>query len=85
MVIDLPLIIGIVGMVLILVAFFMVQSHSWSQDSLIYDAVNCVGSVLLVIYGITGGAWPFVILNGVWALYSFKDIVINLSSKKPKR
>jgi len=89
MVVDLPLVIGIIGMILILVAFFQVQSHAWSQDGLAYDVVNFAGSVLLVIYGITGGAWPFVILNGVWALYSLKDIILDLTpkyaTKRPKR
>lgn len=72
-------------MILILYGFFMAQSHRWSTDGLAYDMINFIGSVLLLLYGITGGAWPFVILNGVWALYSLKDIVIDLTTKNQSR
>jgi hypothetical protein len=73
---------GIAGMLLILIAFFKVQSHRWSQDSMIYDVFNFLGSVLLVIYGIAGEAWPFVILNGIWAIYSLKDVIVDLGARK---
>ena len=76
---------GIGGMILILIAFFMVQAHKWSQDALIYDAVNFLGSTLLVIYGVAGKAWPFVVLNGVWAIYSLKDLIGDLVVRGKKR
>jgi glucose uptake protein GlcU len=75
---DLPLTLGIIGMALILLGFFMTQSHKWSQDDLKYDLTNFVGSALLVYYGIIGRAWPFVILNGVWGLYSLKDVFVDM-------
>ena len=75
---------GIIGMILILLAFFMVQSHRWSQDDLIYDFVNFLGSLLLVIYGISGHAWPFVILNSVWGLYSLKDVLSDMLKKSAR-
>ena len=77
--------IGIVGMVLILIAFFMVQSHTWSQDDLIYDIVNMLGSACLVIYGIAGRVWPFVILNSIWGIYSLKDVIVDLIERGKKR
>ena len=76
---------GIAGMLLILLAFFMVQSHTWSQDDLIYDFVNFLGSLLLVIYGVAGHAWPFVILNSVWGLYSLKDVLADMMKKPPSK
>ncbi len=77
---------GMIGMLLILIGFFMVQSHRWSQDDLKYDLINAVGSLLLVIYGIEGRAWPFVILNTIWALYSLKDVITDTmkTQAKPK-
>ncbi len=73
---------GLLGMLLILIAFFMVQAHKWSQDGLTYDMINFLGSALLVIYGVAGKAWPFVILNGVWAMYSLKDVILDIVSPK---
>ncbi len=76
---------GIAGMILILIGFFMVQSHTWSQDDLIYDTVNFLGSLLLVVYGVAGKAWPFVILNSIWGLYSLKDVITDVIARGKKR
>ncbi len=84
MVVDLPLVAGIGGMICILIGFFMTQSHRWSQDDITYDIINMIGSSLLVWYGIAGKAWPFVILNTVWALYSLKDVIKDSQQKRPK-
>ena len=75
---DLFLTLGILGMVCILYAFLMVQTHRWSQDDMKFDLVNLIGSALLLVYAVNGEMWPFVILNGVWALYSLKDVVKDL-------
>jgi len=74
---DLFLLLGITGMSMILVAFFLIQTHRVTADSLMFDLFNAFGSSLLVIYGISGRAWPFVILNAVFALYSFWDIAMH--------
>ena len=80
---NLPLLLGILGMILILIGFFGVQTHKMNQDALSYDILNFLGSALLVYYGVIGHAWPFVILNSVWALYSLKDIVSDVRHKNP--
>lgn len=79
---DIYFIAGIVGMSLILIAFLLLQKHCISQDNLSYDAMNFFGSALLVIYGIQGGAWPFVILNGIFGLYSLLDMYVDIKSQK---
>lgn len=80
---DLPLFIGIAGAACILAGFLLVQRHTWSQDSLRYDVLNVIGSLLLLIYGWMGQAWPFVVLNAVWAVYSLKDIATDI--RRPRR
>ncbi len=82
---DLFLILGIIGMAIILIAFVLGQMHRLKQDDLLYDAMNAVGSSLLVAYAVNGRAWPFLILNAVWAVYSFKDVVraLSLRSRDP--
>ncbi len=74
---NIPLLAGIAGMFCILVGFFLVQSHRLSPDSLRYDVLNFIGSAMLVWYAWDGSSWPFLVLNGVWALYSLKDIVFS--------
>ena len=73
---------GIIGMVCILYAFLRVQTHAWTQDLMRYDVVNFLGSAFLLIYALEGRAWPFVVLNGIWALYSLKDMVGDLKTPK---
>ncbi len=78
---DLFLILGILGMLLVLVGFLMLQRHKWTADDTAYDLVNFLGAGLLVVYAIPGRAWPFIILNGIYALYSLKELVTDLSKK----
>ncbi|MBT3303939.1 hypothetical protein HN592_00970 [Candidatus Woesearchaeota archaeon] len=68
------LIIGLIGMGLILFAFFMNQIHRWKSDSLYYDIVNVIGSLLLTIYALRINSWPFLILNAIWLVISIKDV-----------
>jgi hypothetical protein len=79
---DITLAVGIFGMVCILAAFILGQMNIWKNDSLSYDLTNLVGSGLLVYYGLMIGGYPFVLLNGVWAIFSFRDVIIDLSKKK---
>lgn len=75
------LILGIIGMASILFAFLMTQLHAWTQDQMRYDIVNFVGSALLLIYALDARAWPFVILNGIWAAYSLKDALKDIGKR----
>ncbi len=72
------LIIGLAGSTTILVGFLLNQRKILSEDDTRYDLLNAIGSLLLVIYAIDGRAWPFVILNSVWMLYSGADVIKDL-------
>jgi hypothetical protein len=82
--VDPFLVIGIVGMTCMLIGFFGVQSHRMNQDSLGYDVLNLIGGVLLVVYGVAGEVWPFVVLNGIWALTSLRDVIVDLRQKSER-
>ena len=69
------LIIGVIGASLVLLSFILNQTHKWRDTSLRYDAVNFIGSALLILYAIMIGSWPFVILNTIWAGVSLRDII----------
>ncbi|MDO8571144.1 MAG: hypothetical protein Q7R79_00505 [bacterium] len=79
-----PMIIGLVGAALILLAFVLGQLHVWKDTYLAYDLLNAAGSILLVVYGWMGSAWPFVILNSVWAIVSLRDVAVDLSRNARK-
>ena len=73
--------IGIIGAGLVLLAFIMNQTKKWKNDSLVYDLVNFLGAGILIIYGLMIKGYPFVILNLVWALFSLRDVIIDLKKK----
>ena len=73
--------IGIIGAGLVLLAFIMNQTKKWKNDSLVYDLVNFLGAGILIIYGLMIKGYPFVILNSVWALFSLRDVIIDLKKK----
>ncbi len=70
------LLIGIAGMLMILIGFLLINMHKLTADSTWYDVLNFAGSGLLVISALATRAWPFVILNAVFALYSLRDLLV---------
>ena len=78
---DLVTILGIVGAVIILVFFLLNQFKLMSVDSVWYDAGNLIGSVILFAYAWLIGSVPFLIINGVWALFSLRDVVIDITRR----
>ncbi len=79
---ELIKLIGTGGATVILIAFILNQLHLWKSTSLKYDVANFIGGVLLVIYAYKIGSYPFTVLNTVWALVSFRDIIIDI--RRPK-
>ena len=52
--------------------------------ALSYDIWNFLGAGLLVAYSLALRAHPFAVLNGVWALFSLKDIFKDVIAKGKK-
>ena len=78
-------IIGTIGATIILVFFILEQMHKINNESIWYDGGNFIGSVLLVIYAILLSSIPFLILNGVWAVFSLKDVITDLIKRKKEK
>ena len=79
---DLITIIGVAGALIILAAFFLNETHRISEDSLVYDGMNLVGSFLLIVYAIALNSLPFLVLNGVWFAIALRDVIIDLKNNK---
>ena len=63
-------VIQIAGALLILTAFAAVQLQRMRPDSRLYLTLNLVGSVILAVLALTASQWGFVLLEGVWAVFS---------------
>ncbi len=68
-------IIGIIGAALVLVAFFLTNFRNVDEKTKADEICNLLGSLCLIYYAWVGGAWPFFVLNTVWALWSFKILL----------
>ena len=73
---------GIIGSGLILLGFLLRKNKSFGVGTFFYNIINFIGSVFLIIYAIDGKSWPFVILNGVWAIDSFWTIFKNIKKNE---
>jgi len=72
-------ILGIIGLVLILLAFVLLQRNKLSDDDHAYNLMNIVGGLALGAYGAYYGAWFSVVLNFVWAVVAGFDMYKNVS------
>ncbi|NOQ56278.1 MAG: hypothetical protein GQ477_05760 [Nanohaloarchaea archaeon] len=79
-----PLLIGLPGMALILIAFVLDDFHKLSVDSKSSMMMNIAGAGLLTVYAYIIMSIPFIILNLVWfffAAYKLYDSVKDGKSK----
>ncbi|XKT74780.1 MAG: hypothetical protein ACJKTH_01695 [Patescibacteria group bacterium UBA2163] len=75
-------ILGVCGASIILIFFLLNQLKVLSVESIWYDSANLLGSGMLIIYAYLIGSLPFIILNVVWFLFSFKDVVAYWTRKE---
>jgi len=68
-------IVGMLGMILVLLAFTFLKLNKITHKDLIYNLLNLIGSLLLAISAIYTRSYPFVILNSVWVVFSLLDII----------
>ncbi len=79
---DTTTLIGVIGAGLLLIAFVLNEFKKLSTESLAYDALNLVGASFLVWYAILLQSIPFLVLEGIWALVSLRDVFLDLARKR---
>ena len=67
--------IQIVGALLVLTGFFLIQTGRWRPDAYPYLFVNLLGSLVLTGCAVAAEQWGFVLLNGVWGTVAAVSIV----------
>ncbi len=63
-------IVGLVGSVFILAAYFALQRGKLARESQLFNALNFVGSCLLTWTAVANRQYGFILLEGAWALLS---------------
>ena len=72
---------GSIGVLLLLIAFVMNLLKRWRESQTVYLVFNALGATLACLYAARTGSVPFVILEGVWALFAVAKIT-GLATKK---
>jgi hypothetical protein len=65
---------GIVGGLLFLFAFYRTSIGRWTGKSLWYELDNLAGAILMSIYALSKGAYVNIALNVVWAIVAFRGL-----------
>lgn len=68
-------VIGIIGLILVLVAFALNLFNKIKESSKTYLWLNIIGCALLFYYSIIIRSIPFAILQGVWALVALTKLI----------
>ena len=75
------MLIGSLGVALLLLAFVLNLLERLTEQSPAYLLMNLFGASLAAVYAWSGGAIPFVILEGVWAGVAAWRLVTGLQKK----
>jgi len=78
----LPTITGWVGMILIIVAYFLISTKRVTGQSRLYQLLNLFGAIGIIWNTFVQQAWPAMTLNVVWAIIAVKTLLL---IKKYKR
>jgi len=68
-------VVQVLGSLLILVPFVLVQVRVLRPETLTYVVPNLVGSTVLALDAWHGSQWGFLLLEGTWALVSLLSLV----------
>ncbi len=77
--------IGACGALLLLVAFAAEKFGRLESDSVLYDSLNLLGAGLLTAYAVLLGSWPFIVLEGIWALVAGRYFLKRLARQGKTR
>jgi len=65
---------GWVGMILILLAYFLISTNRIEEDNRLYQILNFFGAIGIIINTFFQKAWPAMTLNIAWALIALITI-----------
>lgn len=77
---DLSSWIGSAGVTLLLLAFVLNLLNKLRSDSAAYLVLNVAGAGLACVSSLLISFWPFVVLEGVWALASLFPLIKKVKS-----
>ncbi|MBN1160301.1 MAG: hypothetical protein JXA43_03705 [Candidatus Diapherotrites archaeon] len=73
--IELSLVIGIFGMLFLLTAFVLDELEKVLPNTVLYNALNVVGAILLLYYAYTINSLPFIFINIIWMIFATYKLI----------
>lgn len=70
--------IGNIGVVMILGAYFLVSTGRIRSISSVYQGLNLLGAIIIAVYSVILAAWASVVLNSTWAVIAAVSLIVNL-------
>lgn len=81
MIFDIYSIIGWVGGIFLILAYFLLSIRKLKSNSIIYHSLNFFGAIGLAISTFMTKSWPSMVLNIVWALIAIFPIYKKINTK----
>ncbi len=66
---------GSAGVAILLIAFFLTTTKQLSTNHIAYILMNLIGAGIACLASVLLNYWPFIILEGAWALVSLVAMV----------
>lgn len=76
--------IGFIGVLLILIAYFLNLNHKLDSSDIRYILMNLIGAILACLASILMKYYPFILLEGTWTLVSIVALFKYLKNKKKR-
>jgi len=83
MIFDIYSILGWIGMVLLILAYFLLSTKRVKSNYVLYHLLNLFGATGIVISALVTQSWPAMTLNIVWFVIAIFSIYEILSTKHP--
>ncbi len=81
---TIPDIIGLIGVCILLLAFFLNLTGKMDKDSLVYIVLNILGAGIACLASVLINYMPFILLEGTWTLVSVWGLINYYKTKKAR-
>jgi len=71
-------VLGWAGMAVILIAYLLVTTKQISPNSRVYQALNLIGAIGVIINSMVNDAWPSAVLFIVWGCLALIYLITSL-------
>ena len=79
---------GYIGVVLVLLAFLLLQAHKLHGNGLVYQLMNVLGAVgvaLSLVFGVSPMNWPAFLMQVAWIIIGIYGVVHSARARREAR